>query len=336
MKQNRKVFPSNLMSEVTSNTVLEMALKQVSKCREKDTHNSDIWHVRFYWPKIKEEVRHTLLNGTYQLSPVQVCGNKDGHRLTRWTAIDAIVLKAISIVLTEPVQDHIDKRCYHIKGNGGVKGAINKVHDFIKGYQFVVKSDIADFYASMNHQIVMEHCKQVIKDKSILMIIQQYLTRVEITHGDYDLIKEGIVKGCPLSPLMGAIMLKFLDKIVPGDCAYARFMDDWLILTKTRGQLRRIIKKMHRVVKNLKFKLALDKTYIGRIKNGFDFLGYRFSKNGVIGLAQKTIDNYYNKIATLYEQHRTDHDISYYKRRWKSWALGGLKGDANVVVAGLF
>ena len=121
-----------------------------------------------------------------------------------------------------------------------------------------------------------------------------------------------------------------------GDGAYARFMDDWLILTKTRGQLRKIIKKMHRVVKNLKFKLAIDKTYIGRIKNGFDFLGSRFSKNGVIGLAQKTIYNYYNKKSTLYEQHRNDHDISYYKRRWKSWALGGLKGDAKVVVADLF
>lgn len=316
------------MSEVTSNPVLEQALKHVSKCRENDSHNNDIWQVRFYWPKIKEEIRHTLLNGTYQLSPVQVCGNKNGHRLTRWTAIDAIVLKAISIVLTEPIQQQIDSRCYHIKGNGGVKGAINKVHDFIKGYKFAIKSDIADFYASMDHQIVMEHCKQVIKDKRILTIIQHYLTRVEITHGDYDLIEKGIVKGCPLSPLMGAIMLKFLDKIVPSDCAYARFMDDWLILTKSRGKLRKLIKKMHKVVNNLKFKLALNKTYIGRIANGFDFLGYRFSTLGVIGLAQQTIDNYYNRIAELYEQHTDGHRMSYYKKRWKSWALGGLTGDA--------
>ena len=180
----------------------------------------------------------------------------------------------------------------------------------------------------MDHQIVMEHCKQVIKDKRILTIIQHYLTRVEITHGDYDLIEKGIVKGCPLSPLMGAIMLKFLDKIVPSDCAYARFMDDWLILTKSRGKLRKLIKKMHKVVNNLKFKLALNKTYIGRIANGFDFLGYRFSTLGVIGLAQQTIDNYYNRIAELYEQHTDGHRMSYYKKRWKSWALGGLTGDA--------
>ena len=128
MQRNRKIFPSNLMSEVISNPVLEQALKHVSKCRENDSHNNDIWHVRFYWPKIKEEIRHTLLNGTYQLSPVQVCGNKNGHRLTRWTAIDAIVLKAISIVITEPIRQKIDSRCYHIKGNGGVKVCVSSFH----------------------------------------------------------------------------------------------------------------------------------------------------------------------------------------------------------------
>ena len=85
---------------------------------------------------------------------------------------------------------------------------------------------------------------------------------------------------------------------------------------------------MHKVVNNLKFKLALNKTYIGRIANGFDFLGYRFSTLGVIGLAQQTIDNYYNRIAELYEQHTDGHRMSYYKKRWKSWALGGLTGDA--------
>jgi len=54
--------------------------------------------------------------------------------------------------------------------------------------------------------------------------------------------------------------------------------------------------------------------YIGRIANGFDFLGYRFSTLGVIGLAQQTIDNYYNRIAELYEQHTDGHCMSYYKK----------------------
>jgi len=34
------------MSEVTSNPVLEQALKHVSKCRENDSHNNDIWQAK--------------------------------------------------------------------------------------------------------------------------------------------------------------------------------------------------------------------------------------------------------------------------------------------------
>ena len=55
---------------------------------------------------------------------------------------------------------------------------------------------------------------------------------------------------------------------------YIRCMDDWLVLAKTRWQLRRIVKAMHQVMKKLKFKLVMDKIYIGRIHKGFDFLGY--------------------------------------------------------------
>jgi len=40
---------------------------------------------------------------------------------------------------------------------------------------------------------------------------------------------------------------------------------------------------MHQIMNWLKFNLALDKTYIGLIKRGFDFLGYRFSHQGMIG-----------------------------------------------------
>jgi len=313
------------MSEVTSNRILELSFQHVSKKRQNDSHNSDIWELRYRWHQYRDEIRTTLLNGTYQLSPIQVCGNKKGHRLTRWTAKDVVVLKAISMVISGSVQQQVDHRCYHIKGNGGLKGAVNQIHDHLGQYSFCVKSDIADFYASMDHQVVMQECKKIIKDKRILKIINQYLNRVEINHGSYDLITRGLAKGCSLSPIIGAIMLKSLDTIIPKGSAYARYMDDWLILTKTRGQLRRLIKKMHDTVRCLKLKLAIDKTYIGRIKNGFDFLGYRFNHRGLIGFAKKTIDNYNNHITELYEHHTVDNGLASYIKHWRSWALGGLR-----------
>jgi hypothetical protein len=78
---------------------------------------------------------------------------------------------------------------------------------------------------------------------------------------------------------------------------------------------------MHQVIKELKFRLAMDKTYIGRIHKGFDFLGYQFGSKGIIGLAAKTIKNFVEKTARLYEQGATGHRISCYINKWCSWAM---------------
>ena len=127
------------------------------------------------------------------------------------------------------------------------------------------------------------------------------MNRLEDISGEYHLITEGICRGCPLSPLIGAIILESLDTVIGYKCTYVRYMDDWVILTRTRGLLRRLVKKMHKVMKELKFKLALDKTYIGKISNGFNFLGYRFGRQGVIPLATQTIRGFFNKTTKLYE-----------------------------------
>ena len=51
-------------------------------------------------------------------------------------------------------------------------------------------------------------------------------------------------------------------------------MDDWLILCKTRHQLRVVVRLMNQCLLALKQTKHPFKTYIGKIKaNGFDFIG---------------------------------------------------------------
>ena len=133
--------------------------------------------------------------------------------------------------------------------------------------------------------------KAVLNNPRLLNLLYQYLNRVEVRQGDHQLIELGIPKGCHYRLEMGGLLLKSLDDSMKSDCFYVRYMDDRVILTKTRHQLRCVIKKMQQLMDRLKFKLAFDKTFIGRITRGFDFLGYRFSSQGIIGLAQKTLSN---------------------------------------------
>lgn len=112
------------------------------------------------------------------------------------------------------------------------------------------------------------------------------------------------------------LLLKSLDACVPSECFYARYMDDWVILVKTKSLFRRLVKKMHLVMQGLKFKLARDKTFIGKISKGFDFLGYRFNHQGIVGLAMQTIQRFFSRILVLYEQDASDQRVREYVGRW--------------------
>ncbi len=62
---------------------------------------------------------------------------------------------------------------------------------------------------------------------------------------------------------------------------YIRFIDDILVLSPTRWKLKKAVKAVNHVLNSLNLEKHPDKTFIGRIEKGFDFLGYHFSPDGL-------------------------------------------------------
>lgn len=89
--------------------------------------------------------------------------------------------------------------------------------------------------------------------------------------------------GSSLSPLLGAVALLCWDREMESlGLTHIRFMDDLLVFTKTRNQLRRCVKKTYEVLDAWKFKLHTGaKTFIGRIEKGFDYCGFYFKPDRV-------------------------------------------------------
>ncbi len=73
-----------------------------------------------------------------------------------------------------------------------------------------------------------------------------------------------------------------------------------------------------------------DKTFIGRIEKGFEFLGYHFGPNG-LGVAKATIEKFIKQASRLYEQKRigkvAPDALGMYIRRWMRWVLSAV-GEA--------
>ncbi len=133
-----------------------------------------------------------------------------------------------------------------------------------------------------------------------------------------------------LSPLIGAFFLHELDVLMEGSgLFYVRFQDDVLVLAPTRWKLRRAVRAINRVLQRLGLEKHPDKTFVGRGERGFDFLGYRFSPDG-LGIAAPTARRFVERATQLYEQERGKPGgfpaLREYVRRWQRWARAGLPG----------
>lgn len=79
------------------------------------------------------------------------------------------------------------------------------------------------------------------------------------------------------------------------------FTLDFLILTKSKTALRKVVKLTHQIVKAQKLELHPTKTYIGKISHGFNFLGYYFDDNKLLP-SQESIRRLKERAYALYEQ----------------------------------
>ncbi len=131
--------------------------------------------------------------------------------------------------------------------------------------------------------------REFIGEGTVLSLLYQFMKRTIYKGGEYKSINKGICRGSPLSPLLGALYLEELDRaMAKSSCFYVRFMDDWVLLAKNKWAFRRIIKKVNSILNKLKLQKAVDKTFIGKIERGFDFLGFHFG-NDELSVAKKSI-----------------------------------------------
>ena len=103
------------------------------------------------------------------------------------------------------------------------------------------------------------------------------------------------------------------------------------MLAPTRWKLRRAVRAVNKVLGALGLEKHPDKTFIGRIERGFDFLGYHFGPEG-LSVAKKTIEQFIKRASRLYEQKHigkvTPDALGMYIQRWMRWVRSGV-GEAS-------
>jgi len=320
-----------MRSKLASDAVIDAAFQWLCRQRRHWGNNADVWDLRCRWHTEKRNIQQALRRGDYRFEPLARVTKASGEVIHVWSARDALVLKALTLVLAAHLP--IAKSCAHVKGNGGAKAAVRAVRDQLPGYAYVLRTDVQGYYEHIDHHRMLEMLAAHIKDRPTLNLVCQAMRRTVTWGGLYADIRQGISRGCPLSPLLGAFFLHQLDaEMAQPGLFYVRFMDDILVMAPTRWKLKRAVKKVNQRLNALDLAKHPDKTFIGRIEKGFDFLGYHVDRTG-LRVATATLQRFTAKAARLYEQEQRDPAgppvFGQYVRRWQGWAYGGLQSHPS-------
>ena len=237
-----------------------------------------------YLKEHKEELLKSLRGGWYKPKPVrrvQIPKPDGGTRnLGIPTVIDRMIQQAIAQVLTPLFEEKFSDSSYGFRPGRSAHQAIKKTEEYYKqGYVKVVDIDLAQYFDTVNHDILIEQVKKVIQDRAVINLIRKFLKSGVMFNGLVSATTEGTPQGGNLSPLLSNLYLTAFDRMLEErGHKFVRYADDCNIYVKSQRAAERVMAGCKDYLeKKLKLKVNEAKSKAGsplRLK----FLGFSMYK----------------------------------------------------------
>lgn len=251
-----------------------------------------------------EKIRLSIFDGTYQPLPVkrvEIPKATGGTRpLGIPAVIDRLIQQAIAQVLLPIFDPHFSESSFGFRPGRSAHDAVYQVRDYIRmGYRMAVDADLAKFFDTVEHDVLMCRISRKVRDTRVLQLIGKYLRAGVVINGRREETRKGVPQGGPLSPLLANILLDDLDKeLEKRNHRFARYADDFVILVKSRRSGERVMAGLSRFLEHkLKLKVNQTKSKVAST-NEITFLGLVF-KGASIRWSDKALAEFKRRVKEL-------------------------------------
>lgn len=202
--------------------------------------------------------------------------------------------------------EYFDRRLiydtYATRVGKGVYAALDRVKNGMRGYKYFVKLDVRKYYDTIEHAILKEMLRRMFKDDQLLELFDRIIDSYHASDG------RGLPIGNLTSQYFANLYLSGLDRYMKETFrvpVYVRYMDDMVILTNDRDELKQIATGMNEYAAGV-LHLQLKPPVFGKCTDGVTFLGYKILPGCLLlnGRSKRRFRSKLLKYAAMYEKGR--------------------------------
>lgn len=233
-------------------------------------------HNQSYVPLPKREVLIPKANG--KMRPIAIA------------CIEDKLVEKVTAMLLANIYENVFLKCsYGFRPNLSCHHAVNQTHKILeskRGFDFVVEIDLANFFNTVNHRLLMKLVRKRIGSKKTLSLVhRQLVAKVENEEGELLTPEVGTPQGGIVSPILANIFLHYaLDEWFADNykaqAEMVRYADDAVFFFKNKQAADTFLNVLRDRLKAFKLHLNEEKTKIIDLSKTscevFDFLGFTF------------------------------------------------------------
>lgn len=249
------------------------------------------------------ELKDEIFNLSYSPEPLKRAFiPKENKDELRKLAIPSLKDKFAQNILIGELSSYFDKgfsnRSYAYRAGKSYANAVYRARDFFKTYDFALKTDVKDFFETIDHEKLLEILRANIRDARIVRLIELWINNGIFEHFDYRAHAKGVHQGDVLSPLLSNIYLNQMDKFLEQSGAeFVRYADDFVVFFTSYEAAEQGLARLKDFLKTINLFLNEAKTSIHGKDSEFTFLGVNF-KGTNLSIGEAKFDRILAKLAS--------------------------------------
>ncbi|OWZ82677.1 group II intron reverse transcriptase/maturase [Natranaerobius trueperi] len=266
-----------------------------------------------YLKENKDEFLESLRSGKYKPHPVRrvEIPKPDGgvKLLGVTTVVDRMVQQALVQILQPIFEPTFSDNSFGFRPNRNAQQAIKRSKDYYaQGYKYAVDIDLAKYFDTVNHDLLIGMVREQVKDETIIRLIRKFLKSGAMSNGLSSPSTKGTPQGGKLSPLLSNIYLNNFDRLLEKrGHKFVRYADDCVIYVKSKRAAERVMTSCTKYLEEkLKLKVNRDKSKTGSPLK-LKFLGFSLYKvKGKVGIRphQKTVKRFKDRVRQITSRKR--------------------------------